>query len=191
MRPLKRLALSHSACAAASGAAMLAVAGALLFAGCGRGVAPTTAKPADQILLTTIDSRGLAEAVQRHRGKVVLVEFWATWCVPCVELFPHTVALQRRLADRGLAVIAVSMDDAEQRGAVLHFLRGRRAAFDNFISSYGVGSEGFDAFAISDGALPHLKLYDRDGRVHATFASGGRALAPEKIESAVEELLNK
>ena len=46
-----------------------------------------------------------------YRGKVVLLDFWATWCDPCREETPHFVELQREYADRGLQIIGVSMDD--------------------------------------------------------------------------------
>ncbi|MFZ1935778.1 MAG: TlpA disulfide reductase family protein [Thermoguttaceae bacterium] len=163
--------------------------GGLPVGGCSHGDTPAVARTTARVALATVDSRALAEAIARCRGKVVLVEFWATWCAPCVKLFPHTVELHRRLADRGLVVISVSMDDTENQTAVLRFLRGRGARFENFISQYGLGSEGFDAFDINDGALPHLKLYDRDGRLWKTFASGSRPLAPEEIVLAVDELL--
>ncbi len=176
--------------AIAHGLAVLTVLGVLLLVGCEHG-GPPAESATNKIALTTIDSRGLTDAVARHRGQVVLVEFWATWCVPCAKLFPHTVELQRRLADRGLAVISVSMDDAANRDAVLRFLRGHRATFENFISRYGVGSEGFDAFDVSDGALPHLKIYDRNGRLRRTFTSGGQTLAPATIDAAVGELLRQ
>jgi thiol-disulfide isomerase/thioredoxin len=120
---------------------------------------------------------------------VVLVEFWATWCAPCVKLFPRTVELHQSLADHGLAVISVSMDDTDSREAVLRFLRSRGATFENFISQYGLGSEGFDAFDINDGALPHLKVYGRDGRLQETFASGSQPLEAEPIERAIADLL--
>jgi thiol-disulfide isomerase/thioredoxin len=118
-----------------------------------------------------------------------LVDFWGTWCGPCVKLFPHTVDLSKRFSGRGLAVISVSMDDVENRGAVFRFLQDRHATFENFISQYGIGSEGFAAFDIQDGALPHLKLYDREGRLKKSFASGGRPLDAEQIERAVAEIL--
>ena len=175
--------------ATAFGTAVLTLLAGLLFVGCGRHIAPAVERATDKIALTTVDSRGLADAVARRRGKVVLVEFWATWCVPCVKLFPHTVELHRRLADRGLVVISVSMDETGKQEAVLHFLRDRGATFENFISRYGVGSEGFEAFDIADGALPHLKIYDRNGRLQKTFASGGQSLAPEQIDLAVADLL--
>ena len=177
--------------AIASGLGVLTVLGGLLIAGCRHEAAPAVENATAEVVLATIDNRGLAEAVARHRGQVVLVEFWATWCAPCVELFPHTVELQTRLADQGLAVISVSMDDMKDQETVLRFLRGRRATFENFIGQYGVGSEGFDAFDISDGALPHLKLYGRDGRLQKTFVSGGQPLDPEQIERAIAEILKR
>ncbi len=165
---------------------MPAVLGCLLAAGCS--IRPES-QPPREITLATVDRESLAEAIARHRGQVVLVDFWATWCAPCVKLFPHTVELQRRLAGRGLAVISVSMDGAESRDQVLHFLRDRKATFENFISRYGVGSEGFDALGIDDGALPHVKLYGRDGNLQKTFQSGGQPLDPQQIDRAVAELL--
>ena len=47
------------------------------------------------------------------RGKVVLVDFWATWCLPCMAQLPHTVELADRFRDRGLTVATVSLDEPE------------------------------------------------------------------------------
>ncbi len=47
-----------------------------------------------------------------YRGKVVLLDFWATWCDPCREEIPHFVELQQKYADQGLQIIGVSMDDS-------------------------------------------------------------------------------
>ena len=70
-------------------------------------------------------------------------------------------------------------------------MRDRAATFTNFISQYGIGSEGFDAFDIKDGALPHLKLYDRSGRLQKTFVAGDQTPDPEQIERSVAELLKQ
>jgi thiol-disulfide isomerase/thioredoxin len=164
--------------------ALIAAAACLLLTGCPASP-PSVAGPPPR----TLDAPGLARLLDQHRGQVVLVDFWATWCGPCVKLFPHTVELQRRLADRGLAVITVSLDDPADAPAVRKFLDQNGAATENYLSSYGVGPEAMTAFRISDGALPHVRIYDAQGRLRKTFASGGRMIDPKEIESAVEGLL--
>ena len=69
--------------------------------------------PADVTLITT-DAAGLEAAIAAHKGKVVLVDYWATWCVPCIKAFPHTVALSRNYADKPFVAISVSVDTAEE-----------------------------------------------------------------------------
>jgi thiol-disulfide isomerase/thioredoxin len=146
-------------------------------------------RPTAEISLGSIDGKGLSRVIAEHRGRIVLVDFWATWCGPCVELFPHTVKLQERWGDRGLSVITVSLDDVDNRVAVVHFLGKQRATAGNFLSTYGVGPTAFTEFGIEDGSLPHLRLYDRQGKVHQTFASGGTSIDPEAVDRAVETML--
>jgi len=152
-----------------------------------------TAEPAlaaGAIDLQTVDENQLAAEVARQRGKVVLVDYWATWCEPCKQLFPHNVELHRRLADQGLVVISVSVDDPADSPAVLAFLKSQAAVFPNFISLYGTSEQTIRRFEIPSGVVPHLKLYDRKGRLYATFGVDGKPLTPETIEQAVSELLN-
>ncbi len=139
--------------------------------------------------LRSIDASGLAQTLEKYRGQAVLVDFWATWCGPCLELFPHTVELHRRFRNRGLAVITVSLDDPDSRPAVLKFLADSGTTAENFLSPYGVGPAAFSAFGIDDGSLPHVRIYDRQGKLHRTFASGGRTIDPKEVERAVEEAL--
>jgi hypothetical protein len=69
-------------------------------------------------------------------------------------------------------------------------LAGKDAeALQNFLGSYGVGSEAFTAFDVGDGALPHVKLYGRDGRLPQSFLSGGGPIDPPKLEAAVAAAL--
>ena len=60
------------------------------------------------------DMTGQQLALSDYRGKVVLLDFWATWCEPCREEVPHFVGLQNKLGDRGLQIIGVSMDDGPE-----------------------------------------------------------------------------
>lgn len=159
---------------------------ALLAFGCGR---ETPARPVSEAELRSIDAPDLAGVLASHRGQVVLVDFWATWCKPCVELFPHAAELHRRFRDRGLAVVTISLDDPDSRPAVRRFLAERAAATENFLSLYGVGPAAFSAFGINDGALPHVRLYDRQGKLRRTFVSGGQTIESKKIEQEIEALL--
>ena len=177
------------------------MAAACLLAGCGghgpvesRHGAERPASGTKGVGLRTVDAAGLAQAIQEKRGNVVLVDYWATWCEPCIKLFPHTVDLEHRFRERGLTVITVSLDDPASAAAVERFLHRQLAGKDSetiqtFLGSYGVGSEAFTAFDIGDGALPHVKLYRRDGRLSQSFLSGGGAIDPQKIEAAVAEAL--
>ena len=86
-------------------------------------------------------------------------------------------------------MVTVSLDDPANRPAVQKFLADSRATSENFLSSYGVGPAAFDAFKIDDGALPHARLYDRQGTLQRTFSSGGKTIDSETVERAVIDLL--
>ena len=86
----------------------------LLFAV--RSFSPTVAsqsgagtEPAPDFTLKTLDGAPLR--LSDYRGKVILLDFWATWCAPCQEEIPHFVEWQRKYGGRGLQVIGLSMDD--------------------------------------------------------------------------------
>ncbi len=129
--------------------------------------------------------------IASHRGKVVLVDFWSTGCIPCLEQFPHTVALSHKHAEDGLAVISVSLDDVEDRKRVLEQLRAQQATFDNLLSRDGMGVASMKAFDI-DGGLPHYKLYDRRGNLRYSFSiDAQQPLEPEDIQRRVMELLTE
>src|SRR6516162_4344599 len=71
-----------------------------------------------KIVMTHVKYDGLKQEVLKHRGKVVVVDFWATWCPSCMEAFPKFIDYQKKYADKGLVVIAVSIDSMEKEGAV-------------------------------------------------------------------------
>jgi thiol-disulfide isomerase/thioredoxin len=159
-----------------------------LLSGCEKQLPP---EPAIDVPLRTVDAAELARTVENHRGKVVLIDYWATWCEPCVELFPHAVELQRRWGNRGLAVITVSLDDPASTPTVRRFLGRQGAITENLLSTYGVGSAAFTALKIKDGALPHVQLYDRQGRLQQVFNSGGKPIDPHAVARAVDKLLGE
>jgi thiol-disulfide isomerase/thioredoxin len=139
--------------------------------------------------LQLIDAEGLSQFVDLHPGKVVLIDFWATWCPPCVKMFPHTVELHKRWADRGLTVAAVSLDDPSDESIVRRFLIEKGADFPNFISRFGPSSQSVEAFDITGSAIPFLRIYDRQGKLIKTLG-GDKPVDPQDIDQAVEEAIN-
>ncbi len=98
-----------------------------------------------------------------HRGQVVLVNLWATWCGPCREETPMLVRLEREMGPRGLAVVGVSMDAGDRERKVRAFARefgvGYPMAFADAMSQMSAGMEG----------IPTTIVVDREGRVARTY----------------------
>ncbi|MBW3598408.1 MAG: TlpA family protein disulfide reductase [Planctomycetes bacterium] len=151
----------------------------------------TSAAPAadGEITLEVVDHQGYQQVLDRHKGKVVLVDFWATWCAPCVEKFPHTVHVSRSFPKDQVAVISVSLDDPESREAALEFLQKQEARFDNLLSEQGASVESMEAFDIENG-IPHYKIYDREGEVAKTLTPGpDLEVTLELLESEVRQVV--
>jgi thiol-disulfide isomerase/thioredoxin len=128
------------------------------------------------------DEAALEALVQKQAGKVVFVDYWATWCHPCVEAFPETVDLYEKYHDQGLTAIAVSLDEADNEPAVRKFLAKERVEFDNLISSYGQGPEAFEKFAVDQ--VPHFRLYDKTGKLRGKWDEH-----PKDLDAQVKALL--
>lgn len=182
-------AFARSPLSAAIVSAVLAC-GVVSWAGCSaQGTSAERAGPiaASDVRLSVADKAGFEAFLARQRGKVVLVDFWATWCVPCKELFPHTVDASRRYAGRGVVVVAVSMDDPDKEAEVREYLASQGATFENFIAQ--PAPDPFTAFEISGGSLPHFKLYGPDGAIRRTIGSESKSIREADVDQAVEEVL--
>lgn len=144
------------------------------------------------VTLTEGDRETFAQILSSHQGRVVLVDFWATWCGPCVKQFPHTIELSHKFRDRGLAVVTVSMNEPKERESVLAFLVRQQADVENLLPRYGAGSEFLEAFDLR-GDVPFYKLYDRQGVLRYTFSADPEGIenceSIERIDQRVEELL--
>ena len=145
--------------------------------------APLDASRAAEVKLVVGDEKELDALIASHKGEVVFVDYWATFCKPCLKAFPHTVELHQKHAAEGLAVISVNFDLLEDQPSVQAFLEKQGATFDNFMSKYdGGGSDANDAFGI--GPLPHLRLYDRQGMLRHKWE--GKAV---DLDAKIKELL--
>jgi thiol-disulfide isomerase/thioredoxin len=112
--------------------------------------------------------------IGQHRGKVVLLNVWATWCPPCIEEFPDLMRLRTEYRTRGLEVIFVSADDMKKsENKVRTFLLKQKVDFDTYVKSAGWDEEFITALHPDwSGALPATFIYDREGNlVHALVDS--------------------
>ncbi len=109
----------------------------------------------------------LKQLVAGDKGKVVVMNFWATWCAPCVEEFPDLLRLRSAYADRGLEIIFVSIDNPKKSlPQVNTFLKGKGVDFPTYIKEAG-GDEAFINSIDStwSGAIPATFIYDKRGSV--------------------------
>ncbi len=152
------------------------------------------ATTADEVSVQVADRAGFDAVIAKHKGQVVLVDYWATWCAPCRKKFPHTVELSRQYKLQGLAVVSVAFDDKEDQAKVEQFLVEQQATFVNLRSQGGASDESFEAFDIPGGALPCLRVFDRSGKLRKTFAIDPDAdtqFTFDDVEAAITELLDE
>ncbi len=132
-----------------------------------------------------VSAADLARVVAEYRGKVVLVDYWATWCSSCVAMLPHVVQLSERFESRGLVVITVSLDFPSQREQVGRFLQSRKIPFRALLSAEENLQQAFVEFDLE--SLPTYRIYDRSGRLRATLSGDFRE---EDLDRAVLESLD-
>lgn len=124
---------------------------------------------AAQDRLVPVDAAGYRQLVASQRGQIVLVDFWATWCEPCLKELPELIALHKRLGGR-FRLITISADEPEQEAEAASLLRKLGAPQPAYIKRPGDD----DAFIRAvdpawSGALPALFIYDRQGRKVRSF----------------------
>jgi thiol-disulfide isomerase/thioredoxin len=147
-----------------------------------------TAKPASAQTLSQIDLAGYNKLLADHKGKPLLVTFWATWCEPCRDEYPLVNQIAHDYASKGLVVLGVDMDDDSAINVIQHFLERNKPIFPNVRKK--MGHE--DAFV--HGVDPQWKdempanfFYAADGRLLG-FMIGGHPR--EDFEKMINVILS-
>ncbi len=120
-----------------------------------------------------------------YTGEVVLLNFWATWCLPCRQEMPAMERLWQRYKDKGLVVLGVSNDDAGKRRRVATFVKKVDLSFPILLDTESLVS---DLYSVS--GIPVSYLIGRDGRLLAKIV-GTREWDSQDAFSLVENLLKK
>ena len=137
--------------------------------------------PGDAPDFTVTDLQGKKLSLSDYRGKVVLLDFWATWCAPCLEEIPHFVDMQQKLGPQGLQTIGISMDDGPkpvQKFYQEHNLNYPVAVGDSKLADSFGGMMG----------LPVTFVINRDGQIRKKFVG---ATDPAVIEQEVVAALKQ
>jgi len=164
---------------------VLPVAVGAVALGFGIEVAIRDREPSDAIALFAVslpDTQGMPQRLDQWRGKVLVVNFWATWCDPCREEMPQFVQAQREFGPKGLQFVGIAVD---QRDKVIQFAKEVGLNYPALIG-------GYDALELSKplgnrlAALPFTIILDRDGHIAHTQLG---PLKPSQLYSIVGNLL--
>ena len=132
-----------------------------------------------------VDTAGKPIDLDQYKGKVVLVDFWATWCGPCLQEIPNIENAFLAHNKNGFEVISVNLD--EERPALDKFLASKKVLWNTYVSSKP-DAVGFDTPLAKDigiSAIPFIAIIGKDGNVAGIHIRG------RKIEDKIVELLAK
>jgi thiol-disulfide isomerase/thioredoxin len=160
------------------------VAALLLFAAGTTLATPQAKAPGDPKM---IDAQGFQKILQEHRGKALLVNFWATWCEPCRDEYPMLNELAKQYAPEGLRVVGVSMDDDGDLILMRRFLARYKPIFPNYRKTAGAEAAFRESVLPGwTGSMPVTIFYAQDGRQVSHFLG---EKSREQYEEAIRGLL--
>lgn len=128
------------------------------------------------------DLQGVAQPLAQWRGKVVVLNFWAPWCPPCIKEMPGFVELQRKYRDRGLIFVGIALDTKEN---VQAYLRGNAVNYPILLGQDDA-VELSSAVGNHRNGLPFSAILDRQGKIVAAQVG---MLKEEKLEKLIMPLL--
>jgi len=153
---------------------------AVVFGAAAAARAADPLRTAPPLQATLLDGRSFS--LQQAAGKVLIVNFWATWCAPCREELPALESFRVKYHDRGVEIIAISLDEPRHLAAVRQALRGLgiNAALASESSFEGYGRIW---------RLPTTFVVDRNGRLRTDLSTGAAPLDLPWLERHVVPLL--
>lgn len=140
----------------------------------------STAQPEFAPAFELKDIKGRTLRLSDYKGKVVLLNFWATWCVPCRAEMPDLVKLQNEYRSKGLQIVGLTYPDYT-RAAVRNVVRRLRLNYPILLGSRGIA----DKYDVGE-VMPTTIVIDREGRIRTRILG---ILEPDEFEQSVKPLL--
>jgi thiol-disulfide isomerase/thioredoxin len=133
----------------------------------------------DEMKIAFTDLNGKEIDLEKMKDKVILVDFWATWCGPCIAEMPNVTAAYETYKDKGFEVVGISLD--EDKAAVGKFIADNKMPWPQFVDGKGWENELAQRFGIR--SIPATFLVGKGGRIVASNLRG-----PD-LEAAIEKAL--
>jgi cytochrome c biogenesis protein CcmG/thiol:disulfide interchange protein DsbE len=152
----------------------------LFLYGCDQEVEALQAAPD----FTLRDLNGDNVSLKKYRGKIVLLDFWATWCPPCRLSIPELVELQKKYKDQGVIVLGISMDDPEMFPDT-YILAFKEAFKMNYAILRADQKVAMDYFGTANMAIPTLFVINREGKLTDKIVG----YAPGAVENSLKRVL--
>jgi peroxiredoxin len=148
------------------------------------GAEPTYAKAPN---FTSKDMNGKKVVLAELLGRgPILVDFWATWCKPCIKELPYVQRLHEQFAEKGLTVLAVTIDSPKSQSRVKPFIKGRNFTFPVVMD----GSQDVFRKMQGKGSIPYVVVLDSDGNIRYRH-TGYRPGDEKELEKIVLELFDE
>jgi thiol-disulfide isomerase/thioredoxin len=138
----------------------------------------------DSVQLSLRDTQGNIQEINKYKGKIVVLNFWATWCVPCRHEMPLLAEMQKRYQDKGVVVLGASVDDEKSQPQIQPFAEKNKIAFPLLV---GATTDQMQELQLGE-AIPATAFFDVDGNLIARVLG---ELDKSDLQNRLEWMLGK
>ncbi len=127
------------------------------------GILGFSGEAAAQLSLSLPDTHGNTQDISKDRGKIVVLNFWATWCVPCQHEMPLLGEMQKKYEDKGVVVLGASVDDEKSQPLIQPFAEKNKIPFPLLV---GATTDQMQQLQLGE-VIPATAFFDADGNLIA------------------------